>query len=366
MTLAIMDMLRDEYAFHCLLPGDGPLCQALRQRGIPYTLLGNQRMPAGVKGIGVIPRYGLLSAKAIWNGMRVIRRFRPDVLYAPGPAALPWSAVCGALAKKPVVWHLHHMFLDRMTLKLINFTAGFSAVRRIVAVSRTAGAQITSPKAAAKVTALHNPIDAAAYQGGNAAAVFAEFPALGALKARGALVIGVIAALQPAKRQDVALETAAALRRLGRETAVVLIGGERDGNGAYHRALAERAAALGLSDHAFFLGQRQDIANLLAALDVLMVASIEGFSLAALEAMAAGVPVAAADEGGAAELVKESGGGVLFPYGDAGASAESILRMTRGDWKGIAEKGRAYAEASTKAAYLPQIRQAFEQGRIPL
>jgi hypothetical protein len=115
MTLTVMDLLKDDYLFHCLIPGEGTLADELKKRGIPYTLMGDQSMPAGVKGKRVYFQYAWLSLKNIVSSLGAIRRFQPDLLYAPGPASLPWSAVCGALTGKPVIWHLHHLFMEQMS-----------------------------------------------------------------------------------------------------------------------------------------------------------------------------------------------------------------------------------------------------------
>ena len=54
------------------------------------------------------------------------------------------------------------------------------------------------------------------------------------------------------------------------------------------------AASLGLADAVHFLGQRQDVPDLLNAMDIFVLPSYsEGVSLALLEAMAAGLPVIA-------------------------------------------------------------------------
>ena len=110
MTLTVMDMLSDKFEFCCLIPAEGMMSEELKKRNIPYVLMGDQTLPTGVKGKQVIFRYGWMSVKNVWKSLGVIRKYKPDILYAPGPAALPWSAVCGTLAHKPVIWHLHHIF----------------------------------------------------------------------------------------------------------------------------------------------------------------------------------------------------------------------------------------------------------------
>lgn len=187
MTLTVMDMLKDEYAFCCLIPTEGTLADELSRRGIPYVLMGDQTLPTGVKGKRVIFLYGWMSVRNILKSWKAIKKFKPDLLYAPGPAALPWSAVCGALTGKPVIWHLHHIFLDGATKKLINVCGKWRSVRKIIAVSNCVGDQIVSEKAHRKVKVLYNPVDVEKYANGNADNVLAEVEqALGRKIMRGA------------------------------------------------------------------------------------------------------------------------------------------------------------------------------------
>lgn len=168
MTLQVIDLLKDEYEFVCLIPEKGLLSEALEQRNIPYVCLGNQSMPTGVKGKSVIFRYLFLSVTCIIKSLSAIHKYKPDILYAPGPAALPWSAVCGSLTRKPVIWHLHHIFLDGATKKLLNICGKWKSVKKIIAVSHVVGTQITNEKAHEKVEVIYNPVDVKKYAEGNA------------------------------------------------------------------------------------------------------------------------------------------------------------------------------------------------------
>ena len=173
-TLTVMDMLADEYEFCCLIPEKGMLSSELDKRGIPYVLMGDQTLPTGIKGKQVAFQYGWMSVKNIYKSLRVIRKYKPDILYCPGPAALPWSAICGSMTRKPVIWHLHHIFLDGATRKLLNICGKWKSVRRIIAVSNCVGNQITSDSAHQKVEVLYNPVDVQKYASGNAERVLDE------------------------------------------------------------------------------------------------------------------------------------------------------------------------------------------------
>ena len=103
---------------------------------------------------------------------------------------------------------------------------------------------------------------------------------------------------------------------------VVLVG---DGP---ERPALESAAALG-DGRVVFTGERADARRLLPAFDVAVVPSIEreGFGLAALEAMDAGLPVVASRVGGLPEVVQDERTGLLVPPGDDAALAAAIERL---------------------------------------
>lgn len=85
------------------------------------------------------------------------------------------------------------------------------------------------------------------------------------------------------------------------------------------------ASARGLGQQVIFRGSEPTSDRLLGAVDALVVASEnEPFSTAMLEALAAGVPVIAADHGGATCIIQGGRNGELFRSGDAAALARCI------------------------------------------
>jgi glycosyltransferase involved in cell wall biosynthesis len=76
------------------------------------------------------------------------------------------------------------------------------------------------------------------------------------------------------------------------------------------------------------LGDRSDVAEVVAALDVFVLPSrTEGTSNALLEAMATGLPVVATAVGGNPEVVSAETTGMLVPSDNATALADAILRL---------------------------------------
>ena len=107
------------------------------------------------------------------------------------------------------------------------------------------------------------------------------------------------------------------------ESALVLIG-----DGPLRSGLMELASAEGIANRVFFLGDRSDIHELLSALDLFVMSSVtEGYSIALLEACAAGLPIVATKVGGNAEIVREGVNGHLVTEREPVGMANAIVAL---------------------------------------
>ena len=328
MTLLISELLGAENEFVYMIPGEGALSKELDRRKIQYHMLGDQSMPAGVKGKSVIFRYAGLSLNAIAKALRIIAKEKPDLIYAPGPAALPWSAICGTLSNKPVIWHLHHVFLDNPTKKLLNLFSNWRSVKKIIAVSNCVGSQIITSAGKRKVTVLYNPVDTEQYSNGSAVSIRKEYPNLEVASTENTITLGHIALMQETKRQNIVIEAAFLLQCKGYHCNVVFAGGTKNSEDEqYLLSLKKKVAEYHMENNIFFLGFRSDIPNVLACCNLVMIPSaFEGFPLAGLEANAAGLPVICANQGGSLEYAKVSTGGEIFRFDDAEDAASAVIR----------------------------------------
>ncbi len=108
-------------------------------------------------------------------------------------------------------------------------------------------------------------------------------------------------------------------------------------------ALAEE---LGVREHVEVLGQQSSVERLLRAADLFLLPSeTESFGLAALEAMACGVPPLVSAVGGLPEVVEDGVSGILCPVGDVGAMAARALELM-----GDPEAHAAMASAARRRA----------------
>ncbi|MBA3252065.1 MAG: glycosyltransferase family 4 protein, partial [Geodermatophilaceae bacterium] len=153
--------------------------------------------------------------------------------------------------------------------------------------------------------------------------------------ATGRLLLGVVAQLTPWKGQDTAIEALRMLCEEGRDARLLLIGSAkflasstRFDNERYLAGLRELVARAGLQDRVWWLGEREDVPELMRALDVLMLPSWEEpFGRALIEAMALGVPVIATNVGGPPEILDDGREGVLLPPREPAAWAQAVARL---------------------------------------
>ncbi|MDR1734870.1 MAG: glycosyltransferase family 4 protein [Oscillospiraceae bacterium] len=152
-------------------------------------------------------------------------------------------------------------------------------------------------------------------------------------------------------------------------TARLLLVGEDNLEGAYQRLAAEVGAAGSVA----FLGKRDDIPQLLSTAWVYAASSLrEGLPVNVMEAMAAGLPVAALDNRGHRELVADGHTGFLVLEKNAERFAQVLLtllgdaalRQSFGS-RGTARVRNLYSKETVQAQLLPVYHAITEKGGAP-
>jgi glycosyltransferase involved in cell wall biosynthesis len=228
----------------------------------------------------------------------------------------------------------------------------YRGVDRIVAVSDAVREDIILTGAglhADKVVTIRNGLDFAPFPAGiTSAEARARLP----LADREGVWFGTVGRLSRGKN------TASLVRAFARVHAVrsgchLVVAGE----GPEERSLRNLAARLGVEGRTAFLGYRDDIPEVLAALDVFVHASLrEGFCLALLEAMAAGLPVVAARRGGVIEVLGDSDAGRPVDPEDVEAIAAAMLELL--------DAGSAEREAMGQRGRERALREFSAQGMV--
>lgn len=273
-----------------------------------------------------------------WRLLRAMKTVHPDLVHVNDAVFASRPALAAAwLARAPVVCHVrslgHFQLWDRLLAR---------TVWRFVFISRwVAEDQAEHGVSPSRGRLIYNGIDPALYS--NAPARHVARVAMGLPADRPA--VAVIGRLVPWKGQDLFLN---AMRRVAEKIpgALGLVVGEtEDFSRDFGPKLHELAASLGLEDVVRFTGHLSEIPTVLAALDVLVHTSVapEPFGRVMIEAMAAGLPVAAPAEGGSLEIVLDGQTGLLYPPRDASALADAIVRLLSDGQRAreMGEAGRA-------------------------
>jgi glycosyltransferase involved in cell wall biosynthesis len=101
------------------------------------------------------------------------------------------------------------------------------------------------------------------------------------------------------------------------------------GGGELLEPAKELAIQLNIVDKIIFTGHRNDIPNILTAVDIYVLTSRnEGLGRSILEAQAAGITVIATNVGGVPEIVTDGETGILVPANNPSALAEAIVKLT--------------------------------------
>ncbi len=138
-------------------------------------------------------------------------------------------------------------------------------------------------------------------------------------------LIGTVGRIDSSKNQLLLVRILFELKQLGNKANCVIVG---DGSPTIRSQILALAEQLGVAERLFMLGQRDDVPELLAGLDVFVLPSIsEGYSIALLEACGARLPIIATDVGGNSEIISHNKTGLLFNSGDFKFASELINKL---------------------------------------
>jgi glycosyltransferase involved in cell wall biosynthesis len=289
---------------------DGPYVRPLREAGIPVE---TYHLPRGVNPF--------LLTWALLELVAYFRRVKPDLVHTHCSVPGIVGRIAARLAGVPVVLHTVHGFAFHDGSR----GAGAAAA---IAVERFAGG-LTD----VLLSQNHEDIERALRHRiaperrlewvGNGITLEPFLATTPQHEPGQPVVITCVARMEPVKNHALLLDAAARLKHSGRRFELWLVGG---GEG---RARCERQVAeSGLSNEVRFLGYRDDIPQLLGRSDVGVLTSLkEGIPRAAVEAMAAGLPMVATRVTGTREVVRDGDTGFLVDVNDAAGLAGALARL---------------------------------------
>ena len=328
-TCAALDRRRYRPVLLCAR-GDGPLVEPARALGLPVRALGRLRRPFDLTAISLLAEE--------------LRDLGADIVHVPlYSRASPYLRFAAHLAGVPLVvvqdWSLPGRLpaLRRTADRLLRGGA------RFVAASWAQERELRqSGVPAAAIAVVHAGIDVERF-GAGAEARPAARAALGLPADSADAPVALVAArLAQAKGHDDLLAVLPAVLASAPRLQVLLAG-----EGPLAGALAERLRREGLEGSVRLLGHVEEMAELYAAADFVVLPSrVEGLPSVLLEAYAARRAVVATDVGGIPEALTDGMEGRLVPAGDRAALAAAIVELANAPAlrEAMAARGRARVE----------------------
>jgi glycosyltransferase involved in cell wall biosynthesis len=152
-------------------------------------------------------------------------------------------------------------------------------------------------------------------------------------------IVGFVGRLVPGKGVDILLRAAPRIFSRHPNSRFVLVG-----DGPCRQQLQSLAAHLGIADRVLFAGMREDMPQVYASIDLLVLPSLcEAMPMCILEAMAAGKPVIATRVGAVPQLIDQDQTGVLIEPGDVMGLSVAVLKLLENPERArqLGENGRA-------------------------
>ncbi|HEY3900154.1 MAG TPA: glycosyltransferase [Chthoniobacter sp.] len=281
------------------------IAHALAQRGITSHVACLERrgafadrLPKGSE-VFLLGKTSGFSPAAAWRLARLIGRVRPDVVHSHNLGALIYSGLATWGGWRRVLVHGEHSQLteeERWPRRLRQrrfFYGGCRIVHTVSAAMRKELILLGFP--AKKITDIANGVDITRFTPADHrdARIALSLPP-------DALAVGIVGRFGPFKRHIQLIEAFEQVAPRFPKARLLIIGG----GGSEESTVAQRAKASSVRARIHLLGFQPDPRACYQALDLLVIPSVnEGFSNAALEAMACGVPVLARAECGHEQLI---------------------------------------------------------------
>ena len=293
----------------CALNDKAATDSPLRTSGLPVTALGVQSR---------------FSSATIPKLIAHCRAQKIHIIHAHYPLLHFYGLVAARALRIPLLFTSHDD--DNWSLRFKRFAptlfmyGALPFTQHVVTVSKELQRHIKwQPQH--KVTTIYNGVDLSAYENVLACEVAALQQEL--TEGKAVPIIGTVTRLFQKKGVDVLIKAVRILKARGQNLCAVIVG-----EGPLREEYMKLAESEGVEAQIKFLGFRDDVSRLLAALDIFVLPSLwEGNSIALLEAMAAAKPIIATRAGGNPEAITDNETGWLVPPTDPAALAEKILAV---------------------------------------
>jgi glycosyltransferase involved in cell wall biosynthesis len=300
----------------------GALTEALKERGIRTEITLFEKT---TRIFGPILRYPLISSLRIAS---FLKKESIDIVNANTFDAMAVMAPGARFMGVPILWTCHGWWpVGRPSGIFINAFAN-----RVIAVSDFVENKLRKEGHVnpSKIVKIPLGIDPKKYISNNASrqALRREFGI-----PDGMPLIGMIGRFQRIKGHHIFVETAQKVLKIRPDACFLLVGAKAFGSqeeSDYYEEVMGMIRGAGLENKIILTGFRQDIPEILGAIDLLLITSeTETFGMVVLESMAMGTPVISCAKGGPEEIIDNGRTGVLIKGQDTVELARNVVYLLK-------------------------------------
>lgn len=302
------------------------LCQAgLQSQGWDVMLVLRRKRSTDMKKIAALRAQGIqvrvvsnwLHVLTVWELRRIIRNWKPDVVFAHGFSDHIWGRKAAVAEGVRRIYHVEHNSRERYTRRRL-----YQSLE--LAHSTQASIGVSEGVRQSLINRGFPPSKCLAIPNGIALEKFPEEKLPELFQAREP---AIIMAARFARQKDHAtlIHALALLRERGITPMLYLAGSGKPRLMSQTRRLTHR---LGVQQQVHFLGQISDLHERLFTTQIFVLSTRwEGMPLALVEAMAAGCACIATDVLGAREVIDPGHTGLLVPPSDAASLADALQQL---------------------------------------
>lgn len=315
-----------------IIPNVGPLFDRITNLGIKAVT-----MPLKQIKLPFPTGYSV----TVWRLAWFIQKNKIDLVVCSHQLCNQYGLLAARLNRIPIVCHTRNLISD-----FRSFWRTFLHFPDVLIANSKATAESYSPfiKKAQKVVVVYNGVDLGEYSPSmNGSSVRKRYKI-----GDNEFLIGVISRISRSKKQDVFIKALTEVVRIYPHIRALIVGNtEIERAEHYLKELYRMVAELGIGDKVIFTDFVNDMKELYASLDLLVLPSrSEGFGRVFIEAMAMEKPIVTTRVGGTVEVVEDGVTGILVPSDDVNCLSKTIIRMIENeeDRKRMGKAGRKRAE----------------------
>ncbi|MDD5130188.1 MAG: glycosyltransferase family 4 protein [Candidatus Omnitrophica bacterium] len=252
---------------------------------------------------------------SFWKLKRMIQQYNIDLIHSHSRTTQVLGAWLGRSLGKPHLFTCHGFFRPKLFRKIFGCWG-----QKIIAISQQVKEHLVTDfeLPADKIIVINNGIDT-----NNFGDFSARVNMRRDLGAKNDFLVGIIARLSDVKGHIYLIRAMREVVKKIPNTKLLIVG-----QGKTKGVLIKETRDLGLMGHIIFIPEAKNTKDLLAAMDVFVMPSLqEGLGLALMEAMAQGVAPVGSAVGGIKTLIQDKVNGLLVAPADAAALAQAIILL---------------------------------------